>query len=156
MLTDRTETLRQLKLLRGQPPDEPLRTLCHHDFLVGGLSIALDVRIDEALGPLLEAMGSAAPMLRVLDVRRGPPQVFVVKQSGVDHQWEVDGLETMIDTLNRAFASDPKVRALVLLGEWEDMIQVWAVGKPSLARLLDHGWFKPSNPAGLRAALSTL
>lgn len=158
---DRVEVLRQLTLLRGQPPDEPLRTLCHHDFLVGGLSIALDVKLDEALGPLLEVMGGPAPRIRVLDVRgasvhpessRGA-QLFTVKIGKIEHHWEADGLESLVDTLNRAFAAEPGVKALVLLGEWEDMIQVWAVPKPALLELLKHDWFKPSNPPGLRAAL---
>jgi len=42
----------------------------------------------------------------------------------VEHEWEIDGLESLIDTLNRAFAPC-RVKALVLLGEWEDMLQVW-------------------------------
>ena len=115
------------------------------------MSIALDVKIDEALGPLLEVIGGLARMIRVLDIQ-GP--VFSVRIGQQQHEWEIDGLESLIDTLNRAFADSAEVNALVLLGEWEDMIQVWAVGKPSLAGLLEHPWFKPSNPAGLKAALS--
>ncbi len=139
----RTEVLASLKLLKKErPPEEPLRTLCHHGYLVGGLSIALDVKIDEALGPLLEAMGGAARNMRVLDIQ-GP--VFSVRIGAQDHEWELDGVESLIDTLNRAFATAP-VNALVLLGEWEDMIQVWALPKPVVATLWDLDWFRPLSP----------
>lgn len=126
--------------------------MCHHDFLVGGLSIALDVKIDEALGPVLEAMGGEAPRIRVLDIR-GTPPVFSVKVGERRHEWEIDGLESLLDTLNRAFRDDPKVKALVLLGEWEDMIQVWAVPKLVVAQLLGCDWFMPSNRAALTATV---
>lgn len=144
--------LEQLQLLQKErPPEEPLRTLCHHGFLRGGLSIALDVKIDEALGPLLEAMGGPARMLRVLDIQ-GP--VFSVKIGATQHEWELDGIESLVDTLNRVFASSTVVNALVLLGEWEDMLQVWALPKPIIRRLLDEEWFRPSNTPGLTAALA--
>ena len=117
-----------------------------------GLSIALDVKIDEALGPLLELMGGAAHQLRVLDIRG---KVFSVKLGQLQHEWEIDGLEALIDTLNRGFAASADVKALVLLGEWEDMIQVWAVAKPVVKQLLSLDWFRPSNPPGLKVALSS-
>ena len=145
------DTLERLKLLRKpQPPDEPLRTLCHHGYLVGGLSIELDVKIDEALGPLLETMGGAALTIRVLDIRG---KVFSVRLEDKQHEWEIDGLESLVETLNRGFAAWPDVKALVLLGEWEDMLQVWALAKPVVSQLLPLDWFVPSNPAGLKAAL---
>lgn len=144
------QQLAALNLLRKeQPPDEPLRTLCHHGYLVGGLSIALDVKTDEALGPLLDEMG-ANRMMRVLDIQG---QVFSVRLGEQQHEWEIDGLESLIDTLNRAFAKRPEVKALVLLGEWEDMLQVWALPKPVVASLWESEWFRPSNPPGLAAAL---
>jgi len=147
----RGQTLERLQLLaKPQPPEEPLRILCHHGFLAGGLSIALDVKIDEALGPLLETMGGAAQTLRVLDIRG---KVFSIKLEAQQHEWEIDGLESLVDTLNRGFGASPEVKALVLLGEWEDMIQVWAVAKPVLRQLLPLDWFRPSNPPGLKAAL---
>ena len=145
------QTLERLKLLRGAVPDEPLRTLCHHDLLVGGLSIALDVKIDEALGPLLEAMGGSAPNIRVLDIR-GTPAVFSVRIGKVAHEWEIDSLDALIDTLDRAFASDSTARRLVLLGEWDDMLQVWAVPDAALGELVECEWFKPSNRRALIAA----
>ncbi len=150
-MESRTQTLERLRLLRKpQPPDEPLRTLCHNGYLQGGLAIALDVKIDEALGPLLETMGGAAQTIRVLDIRG---RVFSVKLGAQEHAWEIDGLESLVDTLNRGFAGQGDVKALVLLGEWEDMIQVWALAKPVLQQLLALDWFRPSNPAGLKKAL---
>lgn len=150
MLT-KAEQLADLQLLKKErPPEEPLRALCHAGYLVGGLSIALDVKIDEALGPLLESIGGPARTLRVLDIQ-GP--VFSVRLGAVEHEWEIDGLESLVDTLNRAFAPWPEVKALVLLGEWEDMLQVWAVPKDMVRGLWDQAWFRPSNPPGLKVAL---
>jgi hypothetical protein len=117
---------------------------------VGGLSIALDVKIDEALGPLLDLMGGAALTIRVLDIRG---KVFSVKLGEQQHEWEIDGLESLVDTLNRGFAPYPDVKALVLLGEWEDMIQVWALSKPVAKQLLPLDWLRPSNLPGLKVAL---
>ncbi len=143
----RTQTLQALQLLKKpQPPDEPLRTLCHHGFLQGGLSIALDLEVDEALGHLLELMGGAAQTIRVLDIRG---KVFSVKLADVQHEWEIDGLESLVETLNRGFAPYPDVKALVQLGEWEDMLQVWALKKSVVTQLLPLDWFKPANPSSL-------
>lgn len=147
----KAEQLADLQLLKKErPPEEPLRALCHAGYLVGGLSIALDVKIDEALGPLLESIGGPARMLRVLDIQG---MVFSVRIGAVEHEWEIDGLESLVDTLNRAFAPWPEVMALVLLGEWEDMLQVWAVPKDVVRGLWEQDWFRPSNPPGLQAAL---
>ena len=152
-MESRAQTLERLQLLRKpQPPEEPLRTLCDHGYLVGGLAIALDVKIDEALGPLLELIGGAALMLRVLDIRG---KVFSVKLGETRHEWEIDSFESLIDTLNRGFSASADVKALVLLGEWEDMIQVWALAKPIVRQLQAFDWFRPSNPAGVKAALSS-
>ncbi len=112
------------------------------------MSIAIDVKIDEAFGPLLEAIGGPAPMLKVEDIT-GDPAVFTVLTGGKKHAWEIDSLAALLDTLNRGFGKDPSVKALVDLGEWEDMLQVWAVPKSALQTLRAHDWFKPSNPKGL-------
>ena len=113
------------------------------------MSIALDVKIDEALGPLLEVMGGPARVIRVLDIQG---LVFSVRIGKQQHEWEIDGLESLIDTLNRAFAASAEVNALVLLGEWEDMIQVWALPKATVVGLLTEDWFVPSNLPGLRVS----
>ena len=153
-MTNQTERLEQLQLLQKErPPPEPLRTLCHHGFLRGGLSIALDVKIDEALGPLLEAIGGPARTIRVLDIQG---RVFSVRIGAQQHEWEIDGLESLIDTLNRAFARSIEVKALVLLGEWEDMLQVWALPKPVVTGLLAEAWFVPSNVPGVKAAVKSV
>jgi hypothetical protein len=44
------------------------------------------------------------------------------------------------------------VKALAQLGEWEHMLQVWVLPKPVLAQLLEHDWFKPTNPRSLERA----
>ena len=46
------------------------------------------------------------------------------------------------------------MKALVLLGEWEDMLQVWALPKLVVKQLLAEEWFRPSNTPGLTAALA--
>lgn len=149
-MATRADQLDALHLLRKGPvPDEPLRTLCHHGYLVGGLSIALDVKTDEALGPLLEEMG-ASRLVRVLDIQG---LVFSVKLGAHQHEWEIDGLESLVDTLNRAFAGNSAVKALALLGEWEDALQVWVLPKAAAAKVSAYDWFRPSNPVGLSAAL---
>jgi hypothetical protein len=106
------------------------------------MSIELDVKVDEALGPLLEAVGGPARTMKVLDIQG---RVFSVRLGPVQHEWELDGLESLVDTLNLAFAAAPEVKALVLLGEWEDMLQVWALPRPVVRTLLAHDWFRPSN-----------
>jgi hypothetical protein len=153
-MSARNETLERLQLIRGSPPEEPLRVLCHHDYLVGGMSISLDVKPDEALGQLLLTVGGPAPGLRVLDVVGPRPWIFSVKLADQRHEWEVDGLEALIDTLNIAYAPNPDVKALVQLGEWEDMLQVWALPKPTVSKLLAEEWFRPSNPVALERALA--
>jgi hypothetical protein len=152
-MTPRAETLERLHLVRGAAPEEPLRFLCDRDYLVGGMSIAVDVKPDEALGRLLEAIGGIATTIRVLDVRGPRPWIFSLKLEGKEHEWEVDGLEALIDRLNVAFAAQPAVKALAQLGEWERMLQVWVLPKPLLAQLLEHEWFKPTNPRSLERAL---
>lgn len=134
--------LAQQRLLKKmQPPDEPLRVLCHHGYLMGGLSIELDVKLDEALGPLLEVMGGPARTMKVLDIQG---RVFSVRIGRQLHEWEVDSLESLVDTLNVAFEREPEVKGLVFLGEWEDAQQVWAVSKNVLTELVKHPWFPPS------------
>jgi len=97
---------------------------------------------------MLELTGEAG--LRVLDIRG---HVFSVRLDGKEHEWEIDGLEALIDTLNRRLAGRKDVKALVNLGEWEDMLQVWALPRDVVAELQKSDWFKPANPAGLKASL---
>ena len=80
-------------------------------------------------------------------------RVFSVRLGAQDHERELDGVETLIDTLNRTFAASAGVKALALLGEWEDMLQVWALPKDVARKLGRFEWFRPS-PPGLAAALA--
>ena len=95
-----------------------------------------------------DATGGSAPRIRVLEIR-GTPPVFSVRIGKVAHVWEIDGLGTLVETLNLAFRDDAQAKELVLLGEWEDMLQVWAVPKALVGQLLGCDWFKPANRRGL-------
>ena len=56
---------------------EALPALCDAGVLEGGLSLALDLRPDELIGPLCERIGGTAQTLRVLDVREDPEVALV-------------------------------------------------------------------------------
>lgn len=109
--------------------DEPLpatlRRACHEARLVGGLSLSLRATPDEVVGPLTYAMGGAARRLRVLDVREGPPLMMEIGWNDVVEKWDVEDLPALINNLDSLFADQPDVKALIILGEWEDMLQVW-------------------------------
>ncbi len=117
------------------------------------MSISLDVKPDEALGQLLLTVGGPAPGLRVLDVVGSRPWTFSVKLANQRHEWEVDGLEALIDTVNIAFAPNPEVKALVQLGEWKTC---FSCGRcPSRCRsCLQRSGFARPNPISLERALA--
>ncbi len=131
--------LSSLGLLTGQGAVRSLLEACHDGRLKGGLSVSLRALPDELVGPLTLALGGSARLLKVLDVRTGPPMVLEVQWRDVHEKWEVDGLEALIHNLNDLLAPEADVAAAVVLGEWEDMLQVWCVPKAVLIRLLDSG-----------------
>jgi len=102
---------------------------------VGGLSLSLRATPDEVVGSLTHLMGGAANKLKVLDVRSGPPLVLEVAFREVHEKWEVDGVEGLIHNLGDLFVDELDVKALVVLGEWEDMLQVWAL-RPEVLEVL--------------------
>ncbi len=122
--------LREWGLVVGAEPLPPtLRRACHESRLVGGLSLSLRVLPDEVVGALTYAMGGAARKLRVLDVREGPPMSMEVEWGATHETWDVDDVPTLINNLNSLFEAERDVNTLIVLGEWEDMLQVWAVPK---------------------------
>ena len=146
------ERLRALGLVKGKGalPRSVLQA-CDEGRLVGGLSLALDVRIDEVLGPLTAAMGGAAAPVRVLDVRAGRPTKVEVEWGEGLEVWTVEDVPDLVDQLNERFIDEAGVKVLVLLGEHEDMLQVWALREDVLevllsTSLLDGAW----NGRGLR------
>lgn len=131
------KTLSALKLLTGRGAVKSLVRACNAGRLVGGLSISLRATADEVVGPLVFAMGGAARRFRVLDVRTGTPLVLEVRFDQLVEKWEVEGVEGFVHNLNDLFRNEPDVKAVAVLGEWEDMLQLWCVPKDVLPKLLD-------------------
>lgn len=140
---------------------------CHARRLRDGLSLALSVTPDEAIGPLSHAMDGCARQLKVLDVRRGSTPSLTeleVRYVLVDElrnvptarteRWEVEGVLGLVHNLNDLFREQREVRLLVVLGEWEDMLQVWALERPVLRELMDDGTLEGArNAPQLRSIL---
>lgn len=122
--------LREWGLVIGaEPLPRTLRRACHEERLVGGLSLSLRVLPDEVVGPLTWAMGGEARKFRVLDVREGPPLLMEVEWGAMHEKWEIEDVPSLINNLNSLFEAQREANVLVVLGEWEDMLQVWAVPK---------------------------
>jgi hypothetical protein len=119
--------------------------LCERGALEGGLSIALDVRPDEAIGALCAAIGGSARRLRVVDVRERPVSELRVRLGELEEGWEVEDLQALVHNLNDLFRADPRARAVAVLGEWEDALQLWCVPKNKLGALLRADYFAPRN-----------
>lgn len=130
--------VRELGLAVGKGPlPKSLLRACHEERLVGGLSISLRATPDEVIGPLTHAMGGAALKLRVHDVRTTTPLVMEVEWEGLREKWELEGVEGLVHNLDDLLRDAPGVKLLVVLGEWEDMLQLWALERGALQRLLD-------------------
>jgi hypothetical protein len=148
--------LKELGFLKAGAPStrsgrtaSSLLALCHAGRLHGGLSIAISATPDEVLGGLTAAMGGAAKSLRLEDVRgTGPFELHVRTREGLE-KWEVAGLEGLVHNLDDLFRTDSSVRACAVLGEWEDMLQLWCLDRLRLLALLQERWFEPRNRAGL-------
>ncbi len=126
-------------------PDAELLRLCEAGALQGGLSVALDVRPDELVGALCAAIGGGALKLRVVDVREKPAFTLVISFAGVEEKWEVEDARALAHNLNDLFKDDRAARAVAVLGEWEDALQLWCVPKAALARLRAASYFRPEN-----------
>jgi hypothetical protein len=112
-----------------------LLRLCEAGQLEGGLSVALGVRPDELLGPLLLAMGGAARELKVNDVRDRPTLEVSIRWRDVSERWEVPTPSALVKNLNDLFRAERGVREVLELGEWEDALQLWAVPRALAPRL---------------------
>jgi hypothetical protein len=130
-------------------PDEPshvaLLRLCDAGLLQGGLSVALGVRPDELVGPLTLAMGGAARNLKVADVRERPTFELHVLIGERTERWEVEDLAALVHNLNDLYREAREVRAVAVLGEWADALQLLCIEKRSLPRLLRQPCFSPAN-----------
>ena len=136
-----------------EPGQQTLLVLCDQGLLEGGLSIALDLRPDELIGPLCERIGGRARELKVLDVRDDPEPELLVDAGGGEEAWPVRDARDLVDRLNEAFADDPQARAVAVLGEWEDMLQLWCLPRETLPSLLRAPFFEAENRSRLSAFL---
>lgn len=138
---------------RGPVPHLELLRLNHRGWLQGSLSVALDVRADELVGSLCAAMGGGARKLKVLDVRelgRGELELTVMLGQ-LEERWGLEDLYALVQNLNDLLRNDSQAKAVVILGEWEDMLQLWCVEKAELPKLFGRRYFAPRNHHQLRS-----
>lgn len=140
-------------LERGRPELALLR-VCNAGLLRGGLSVALGIRPDELFGPLCARIGGRARKLKVVDVRDRPAPELAVLVDGRTERWEVEDAAALVHNLNDLLRDDPACRAVAVLGEWEDMLQLWCLEKRQLERLLGERFFEPRNRRQLEDILS--
>lgn len=138
-------------LVPGEPPHMSLLRLCEAGQLQGGLSVALGVRADELVGPLTLAMGGAARRFKLVDVRERPALELHVLVGERTERWEVEDLPALVHNLNDLYRDAAEVRAVAVLGEWADALQLLCVDKRALPRLLRQPFFEPVNRRGLVA-----
>ena len=115
---------------------------------MGGLSVALDVRPDELVGPLCLRMGGAAMNLRVLDSRGAPPELRV-RVEGAEMAWKVPDVLALVTELNRCYRRSPAVRTIAWLGELDDARQLWCIPRAALPSLLRQRVLQPDDLPGL-------
>ena len=133
----------------AEPPHVSLMRLCDAGLLEGGLSVALGVRPDELVGPLTLAMGGAARRFKLVDVRERPVLELHILAGEVSERWEVEDLWALVHNLNDLYRDASEVRAIAVLGEWNDALQLLCVDKRSLPKLLRERFFEPRNREAL-------
>ena len=133
------------------PPGQQLLALCDAGALDGGLSIALDLRPDELIGPLCERIGGSARLLKVLDVREDPEVALIVDAGRGEEAWEVREPRDLVERCNEEFRDDSEARVVAVLGEWEDSLQLWCIPRRALSSLLRAPFFQAENRARLSA-----
>jgi hypothetical protein len=130
--------VRALGLVQGAGPlPRSLLVACHEGRLQGGLSIALRATPDEVVGPITHAMGGAATRLKVLDVRTGQPLVMEIQWGELVEKWELESVEALVRNLDDLFKDEAGVKQVVVLGEWEDALQLWALDPGAIEKLAD-------------------
>ncbi|MGO8968799.1 MAG: hypothetical protein ACLQDQ_04430 [Myxococcaceae bacterium] len=148
------QRLLELGLLRTPPAalKGPLSLLglCATGALEGGLSVARDVRADELVGPLCSYLGGPAARLRVLDVRREPPELWV-RVKGEEACWAIPDVAALVTQLNRCYREQSLVPAVARLGEWEGAWQLWCIRKQALAAVLAEAFLRAENSSELSA-----
>ena len=127
-----------------------LAGLCADGALLGGLSVALDVRPDELVGPRCQRLGGEALQLRILEVRTAPQELWV-RCEGKESHWPVPDFPALVKALNTAYRRVPTVRAIALLGKSLDAWQLWCLEKDRLPLLLEGGLLEAENVHQLSA-----
>jgi hypothetical protein len=140
-------------LVAGEPSHVSLLRLCDEGLLAGGLTVAYDVRPDELVGPLTAAMGGAARRFKLVDVREKPVLELHILAGDVTERWEVEDLAALVHNLNDLYRTAADVRAVAVLGEWHDALQLLCVDKRALPRLLRQSFFAPANQRQLSGLL---
>lgn len=152
-VTTLSSHLKALGLLTtGRGRARSLLQLCHAGRLVGGLSVSLAATPDEAVGPLTHLMGGLAKSLRVLDVRgQRPMELEVQFDAPADvlrddegprrrvERWELEDVAGLAHNLNDLCRDERDVKLVAVLGDWEDMLQLWALERKALRALLEDG-----------------
>ncbi len=131
--------LKELKLLKGRGKVTSALQLCHAGRLVGGLSISVNALPDEVVGPLVFAYGGGASTLRLDDAFGTRPMQLQIRWGALSEKWEVDDVPGLVHNLNSLFASDVTLPVMLVLGEWEDMWQLWALPRTTARTLLESG-----------------
>jgi hypothetical protein len=148
LLKDRDAAAQRVRA--GEPPHVSLLRLCDAGLLEGGLAVAHGVRPDELVGSLTAAMGGAARRLKITDVRERPALELHVQAGELAEKWEVEDVPALVHNLNDLYRDASDVRAVALLGEWEDALQLLCVDKRALPRLLRQPFFAPHNAQDLK------
>ena len=107
--------------------------------------MALAALPDEVVGALTHAMGGAAKSLKVLDARNTRPMELVIVSGVTKESWELDDVAALAHNLNSLFAKDEAVGKLLVLGEFHDALQLWAVPHHPLLALLESGLVSAQN-----------
>ncbi|MGO9829427.1 MAG: hypothetical protein ACLPJH_04755 [Myxococcaceae bacterium] len=151
MTPGEVQRLLELGLLRAAPVQAPsLLSLCAAGALEGGLSVALDVRADDLVGPLCTYLGGPAARLRVLDARTDPPELWV-RVEGKEQRWAIPDVAALVTQLNRCYREQPDVNAVARLGAWEGAWQLWCIRKNVLPAVLRESFFWAENSGELSA-----
>jgi hypothetical protein len=95
-------------------------------------------------------MGGAARGFKLVDVRERNTLELHVLVGDSTERWEVEDLGALVHNLNDLYREAPDVRAVAILGEWSDALQLLCINKRSLPRLLPQPFFMPVNTRYLR------
>jgi rhodanese-related sulfurtransferase len=90
-------------------------------------------------------MGGAARRFKLVDVRERPVLELHILAGEVSERWEVEDLWALVHNLNDLYREAQEVRAIAVLGEWNDALQLLCVEKRLVAKLLRERFFAPRN-----------